>query len=92
MPSNDELSANKSGGDCTRENYHLDSFYIPKKRKVGNVDHKSPGNNALVEPDFSQNLDVIFDNDVTVDSFLKALQEDSGLAMHDEDDAFNFKD
>jgi hypothetical protein len=53
VPSNDELSANKSGGDCTPENYHLDSFHIPKKRK--------------------------------------ALQEDSGLAMRNDDDAFNFK-
>jgi hypothetical protein len=81
---------NKSGGDRTPENYHLDSFHIPKKRKVGNVGHKSPGNNALVEPDFSWNLDAIFDNDVTVDLFLKAFQEDSGLAMRNDDDAFKF--
>jgi hypothetical protein len=36
-PSNNELSVNKSGGNRTPENYHLDSFHIPKKRKVGNV-------------------------------------------------------
>jgi hypothetical protein len=89
-PSNDKLSANKSSGDCTPEVYHLDSFHIPKKRKVGNVGHKSPGNNVL-EPGFSQNLDAIFDNDVTVDLSLKALQEDSGLAMGDDNDVFNFK-
>jgi hypothetical protein len=54
------------------------------------VGHKSTGNNALVEPDFSWNLDAIFDNDITVDLFLKAFQEDSGLAMRNDDDAFKF--
>ena len=33
----------------THENYHLDSFHIPKKSRSFNVPHKSPGNNALVE-------------------------------------------
>jgi len=33
----------------THENYHIDSFHIPKKSGPGNVPHKSPGNNALVE-------------------------------------------
>jgi len=33
----------------THENYHLDSFHIPKKSGSGDVPHKSPGNNALVE-------------------------------------------
>ncbi len=88
--SNNELSANKSGREYTPENYHLDSFQLAKKRKVGNVGHKSPGNNALVELDFSRNSDAIFDDDVTVDSFLKAFQEDSGLAMRNDDDVFKF--
>ncbi len=88
--SNNELSVNKSSGEYALENYHLDSFQLAKKRKVGDVGHKSPGNNALVEPDFSQNLDAIFDNDVMVDSFLKAFQEDSGLAMRNDNDAFKF--
>jgi hypothetical protein len=88
--SNDELSANKSGGEYAPENYHLDSFQQAKKRKVGDVGHKSSGNNTLVEPDFSWNLDAIFNDDVTADSFLKAFQEDSGLAMRDDDDAFKF--
>jgi hypothetical protein len=88
--SNDKLSANESGGEYALENYHLDSFQLVKKRKVGNVGHKSPGNNALVEPDFSRNLDAIFDDDVTVDSFLMAFQEESGLAMRDDDEAFKF--
>ncbi len=82
--------ANKSGGEYAPENYHLDSFQLAKKRKVGDVGHKSTGNNALVEPDFSWNLDAIFDNDITVDLFLKAFQEDSGLAMRNDDDAFKF--
>ncbi len=87
-PSNEELNVNKSGGNCTPENYHLDSFHISKKTKVGNVGHKSPENNALVEPGFSWDLDAIFDDD---DLFLKALQEDSGLSMRNDDDVFNFK-
>ncbi len=90
-PSNDELSANESGGNRTPENYHLDSFHIPKKRKVGDVGHKSPENNALVEAGFSQDLDAIFYNDVTVDLFLKAFQKDSGLSMRDTNDAFKFR-
>jgi hypothetical protein len=89
--SNGELSANKGIGNCTLENYHLDSFHIPKKRKVGNVGHKSPENNALVEAGISQDLDAIFDNDVTVDSFLKAFQKDPVLSMCNTDDAFKFK-
>jgi hypothetical protein len=44
-----------------------------------------------VEPDFSQNLDAIFNNDITVDLFLEALQEDSGLSMRNDGDAINFK-
>jgi hypothetical protein len=91
MPSNDKLSVNESGGNCTPENYHLDSFHIPKKRKVGDVGHRSPENNALVEVGISQDLDAIFDNDLTVDLFLKAFQEDPSLSMHDTNDAFKFK-
>jgi ABC-type lipopolysaccharide export system ATPase subunit len=33
----------------THENYHLDSFHIPKKRRSGNVPHKSPGNKTKKE-------------------------------------------
>ncbi len=87
-PSNKELSVNESGRSCTPENYRLDSFHISKKRKVGNVGHKSPENNALMEPVFSWDLDAIFEDD---DLFLKALQEDSCLSMRDDDDVFNFK-
>jgi hypothetical protein len=77
--SDGELSANESGGNHTPENYHLDSFHIPKKRKAGNVGQKSPENNSLVEVGVSPDLDAIFDNDITVDSFLKAFQKDPGL-------------
>jgi hypothetical protein len=90
-PSNSELSANKSGGNHIPENYHLDSFHIPKKRKVGNVGHKSPENNALVEARISQDLDAIFNDDVPVDLFLKAFQEDPSLSMHNTNDTFKFK-
>ncbi len=89
--SNGKLKANKSGGYCTPENYHLDSFHIPKKRKVGNVGHKSPENNALVKARISQDLDAIFDNDITMDSFHKASQEDPSLPMRNTNDVFKFK-
>ncbi len=53
--------------------------------------HKSPENNALVEAGISQNLDAIFDNDVTVDSFLKAFHKNPSLSMRDTNDVFKFK-
>jgi hypothetical protein len=81
------LSANESSRNCTPENFHLDCFHIPKKRKVGNVGHKSPENNALVE---AEDLDAIFDDDVSMDSFLKAFQKDPSLAICDTGDAFKF--
>jgi hypothetical protein len=89
--SNGKLSANKSGGNRTPENYHLESFHIPKKRKVGNVGHKSLENNALVEAGISPDLDAIFEDDITVDSFLKAFQKDPGLSMRNTNDALKFK-
>jgi hypothetical protein len=85
------LSANKSSKNCTPENYHLDSFHIPKKRKLGDGCHKSPENTALVEAGVSPDLDAIFDDDISVDSFLKAFQKDPGLAICDTDDALKFK-
>jgi hypothetical protein len=89
--SDGKLRSNESGENCTLENYHLDSFHIPKKRKVGNVGHKSPENNALLEAGVSPDLDAIFDNDVTVDSFLKAFQKDPGLSKCNTNDPFKFK-
>ncbi len=53
--------------------------------------HKPPENNALVEAGVSPDLDAIFDDDVSMDSFLKAFQKDPGLAIRDTDDAFKFK-
>jgi hypothetical protein len=44
-----EVSTNESAAERSHENYHLDSFHIPKKiRRSGDVSHKSPGNNSLV--------------------------------------------
>jgi hypothetical protein len=87
--SDGDFSANKSNGNCTLENYHLDSFHILQKRS--NVGHKSPENNALVEAGVYPNLDAIFHNDVTVDSFLKAFQDNPGLSICDTNDGFKFK-
>ncbi len=53
--------------------------------------HKSPENNALVEAGISPDLDAIYNNDVTADSFLNASQKDPGLSMRDTDGAFKFK-
>jgi hypothetical protein len=55
------------------------------------VGHKSSENNALVEAGVSTDLDAIFDDDLTMDSFLKAFQDDTGLSICDTDDAFKFK-
>ncbi len=30
------------------KNYHLNTLHVPKKRRMGDVPHKSPGNKALV--------------------------------------------
>ncbi len=53
--------------------------------------HKSPEKNAFVEAGVSLDLDAIFDNDVTVDSFLRAFQENPGLSICNTNDAFKFK-
>ena len=45
--SNDgEMSASAAASPI--ENYHLDTLHVPKKRRMGGVPHKSPGNKALV--------------------------------------------
>ncbi len=89
--SDGDSSPNESGRNRILENYHLDIFHIPKKRKVGDVGHKSPENNALVEAGVSSDLDAIFEDDVTVDSFLKAFQKDPSLSMRNTNDTFKFK-
>jgi hypothetical protein len=89
--SDGNLSANKSSGNCSPENYHLDSFHIPNKRKVGNVGHKSPENDALVKTGVSPDLDAIFNDDVIMDSFVKTFETNHGLSIHGTNDAFKFK-
>ena len=53
--------------------------------------HKSPENNTLVEAGVSPDLDAIFNDDVSMDSFLKAFQKDPGLAIRNTNDTFKFK-
>jgi hypothetical protein len=63
------------------KNYHLDTVRIPKKRRMGDVPHKSPGNKALVSSGsdtqnrMSLNLamDDMFRDDVSMDSFLDQM-------------------
>jgi hypothetical protein len=44
-----EVSKNASAVDRSHENYYLDNSHIQKKIwRMGDVPHKSPGNNALV--------------------------------------------
>jgi hypothetical protein len=45
----------------------------------------------LAATDDSPDLDAIFDNDVTMDSFLKAFQDDPGLPLQNANDAFKIK-
>jgi len=74
--SDGEVSA--SVGASPIENYHLDTLHVPKKRRMGYVPHKSPGNKALVSSGsdtqrrMSLNLamDNMFRDDVSMDSFL----------------------
>ena len=74
--SDGEVSA--GAGALPIENYHLDALHIPKKRRIGDVPHKSPGNKALVSSGsdtqrrMSLNLamDNMFRDDVSMDSFL----------------------
>jgi hypothetical protein len=89
--SDGDLSVNECSRNCSPGNYHLDGIHIPKKRKVGNVGHKSPENNAIVKTGVSPDLDAIFDDDVTVDSFVKAFENNPGLSIHDTNDTFKFK-
>jgi hypothetical protein len=51
----------------------------------------SPENNALVKTEVSPDLDAIFDNDLTVDSFVNAFENNPGLSIHGTNDAFKFK-
>ncbi len=53
--------------------------------------HNSPENNALVKPRVSPDLDAIFNNGVTVDSFVKAFENKPGLSIHGTSGAFKFK-
>jgi hypothetical protein len=75
------------------KNYHLKTLHVPKKRRMGDVPHKSPGHKALVssssdtkkeERRMSLNfvMEDIFRNDISMDLFLKALRgqtDKSGL-------------
>ena len=73
--SDGEVSA--GAGASPIENYHLDDFHIPKKRRMDDVPHKSPGKKALVSSGsdtrrMSLNLAMedMFRDDVSLDSFL----------------------
>jgi hypothetical protein len=70
------------------ENYYLDAFHTPKKRRMGGVPHKSPGPKALVSSGSDTRwmclnlaIDDMFRDDVSMDSFLGPLaagQTDNG--------------
>jgi hypothetical protein len=55
------------------------------------VGHKSSEKNALVKAVVSPDLDAIFDDDVTVDSILKAFQDILSLSIWDTNGMFKFK-
>jgi hypothetical protein len=77
-PSDDEGEVSASAGASPID---LDTVRVPKKRRIGDVPHKSPGNKALVssssdtQRQMSLNLamDDMFRNDVSMDSFLSQI-------------------
>ena len=89
--SDGELSASAAASPI--KNYHLETFHVPKKRRMGDVPHKSPGNKALVsfgsdtkkeERWMSLNfaMDDLFHDDVSMDLFIQAIRgqtDGSGL-------------
>jgi hypothetical protein len=74
--SDGEVSA--SAGASPIENYHLDTLHVPKKRRMRDVPHKSPGPKALVSSgsdtqrrtSLNLAMDDMFRDDVSMDSFL----------------------
>ena len=90
--SNGKLSA--SAADSPIENYHLDTLHVPKKRRMGDGPHKSPGNKALVSlgsdtkrrMSLNFSMDNMFCNDVSMDSFIQTIEgqtDEPGLDVHD---------
>jgi hypothetical protein len=77
-PSDDEGEVSANAGALPIENYHLNTVRVPKKRRMGDVPHKSPGNKTLVSSSsdtqrrMSLNLamDDMFRDDVSMDLFL----------------------
>jgi len=77
-PSDGEGEVSASAGASPIKNYHLDTVRVPKKRRMGDVPHKSLGNKALVSSSsdtqhrMSLNLamDEMFRDDISMDSFL----------------------
>jgi hypothetical protein len=61
-----------SAGASPIENYHLDTLHVPKKMRMGDVPHKSPGNKALVSPgsDTQRRMSLNLAMDDMFDSFL----------------------
>ena len=63
------------------ENYHLDTLNVPKKRRIGGVPHKSPGHKALMSSgsdtkrrmSLNFEMDDMFRNDVSMDSFIETI-------------------
>jgi hypothetical protein len=82
------------------KNYHLDTLHVPKKRRMGGVPHKSPGNKALVSSgsdtkhQMSLNfaMDNMFCDDVSMDLFIQTIggqTDEPGLDAHNgKTDAF----
>ena len=68
---------NARAADRSHENYHLDSFLIPDKRRMGNVPHKSPENNAHVSPELgllNLTMEDFFADDISMDMFINAIK------------------
>ncbi len=93
--SNGEMSASAAASPV--ENYHLDTFHVPKKRRMGGVPHKSPGPEALVssgsdtQHQMSLNfaMDDTFCNDVSMDLFIETIAGQTELDRNAHDGKTN---
>jgi hypothetical protein len=96
--SDGEMSA--SAAALPIKNYHLDTLHLPKKRRMGGVPHKSPGNKALLSSgsDTKRRMSLnfamedMFCNDVSMDLFIQTIggqTDELGLDVHDGKTDFN---
>jgi hypothetical protein len=94
MPKSSDGELSASAAALPIENYHPDILHAPKKRRMGDVPHKSPGNKALVSSgsdtkrwmSLNFTMDDMFCDDVSMDSSIQTIEgqtDEPGLDAHD---------